>query len=478
MFDFATCRYSYVALTWNLQMFDIAICRYSYATSCLRVKTILCPIESVDSSVPVCLKILKNSRWFRSRRAVGFDRASGAIESNCPSGSKSSWIFQNFHADRDGTVHTLDGTVYIALQSSLSDTGPVLVVENIHGSSSSSLTLPPTSPYSSGARGSTASSKSNAARDSKHQRVRLSTLIRCGGPCMLDRIQVGVHRRGVHCGPHACGPVPPASRAEGARGPGARVHERGAHSGPLSYGPPPESYQAYMDPVDTVVTSIMKMLKLIRDDFSATSMGVWLDSIALPARLNPTARRRRNHVEFAKLFTAAWRISFTFDRLKYAYVTSTTLIACQFSVESAQKSPPQSALRSADRKVFPLQFSGFSAQFFNFHFVLGLNETTVRGLFGVVVFDFVARQWHQLQSGRPTVAEDLHWRPSRWYVFQNHSAMISDRPDGWLDSLASSMSVERGMLAATISPEVQKIMRNVGKFLWFCRPRLPNRVAC
>ena len=40
------------------------------------------------------------------------------------------------------------------------------------------------------------------------------------GLCMLDRIQVGVHRRGVHCGPHA--------------------------RGPLSYGPPPESYQAYM----------------------------------------------------------------------------------------------------------------------------------------------------------------------------------------------------------------------------------------
>ena len=69
-------------------------------------KTILCPIESVDSSVPVCMKVLKNSRWFRPRRAVGVDGASGAIESNCPSGSKSSRIFQNFHADRDGTVHT------------------------------------------------------------------------------------------------------------------------------------------------------------------------------------------------------------------------------------------------------------------------------------------------------------------------------------------------------------------------------------
>ena len=35
-----------------------------------------------------------------------------AIEINCPSGSKSSQIFQNFHEYRDGTVHTLDGTVY------------------------------------------------------------------------------------------------------------------------------------------------------------------------------------------------------------------------------------------------------------------------------------------------------------------------------------------------------------------------------
>ena len=31
---------------------------------------ILCPIESVDSSVPVCMKILTNSRWFRPRRTV------------------------------------------------------------------------------------------------------------------------------------------------------------------------------------------------------------------------------------------------------------------------------------------------------------------------------------------------------------------------------------------------------------------------
>ena len=49
---------------------------------------------------------------FLPRRAVGFDRARGAIESNCPSGSKSSRIFQNIHGHRDGTGLTLDGTEY------------------------------------------------------------------------------------------------------------------------------------------------------------------------------------------------------------------------------------------------------------------------------------------------------------------------------------------------------------------------------
>ena len=37
------------------------------------------------------------------------------------------------------------------------------------------------------------------------------------GPCVLVRIQVGVHRRGVHCGPHARGPVPPARSIPTAR---------------------------------------------------------------------------------------------------------------------------------------------------------------------------------------------------------------------------------------------------------------------
>ena len=73
------------------------------------LESILCPIESVGSSVSMFMKILKNSRWFRPRRAVGFDRASGAIESNFER------FFQNFHADRDGTVHTLDEIEYTIL---------------------------------------------------------------------------------------------------------------------------------------------------------------------------------------------------------------------------------------------------------------------------------------------------------------------------------------------------------------------------
>ena len=58
------------------------------------------------------MKILKNSRCFRPRRAVGFDRAGGAIESNCPSGLKTSRIFQNFHVECDTTVRHFDGFWY------------------------------------------------------------------------------------------------------------------------------------------------------------------------------------------------------------------------------------------------------------------------------------------------------------------------------------------------------------------------------
>ena len=71
---------------------------------------ILCPIESVDTLVTFVMKISENSRWFRRRRAVGFDCAFGAIKSNCPSSSKSSRIFRNFHDEGDEGVHTLDET--------------------------------------------------------------------------------------------------------------------------------------------------------------------------------------------------------------------------------------------------------------------------------------------------------------------------------------------------------------------------------
>ena len=65
-----------------------------------------------DSPVTFDLKILKNSTCFRPQRAVGFDRAGGAIESNCPSGSKTCRIFQNFHVESDVTVRHFDGLRY------------------------------------------------------------------------------------------------------------------------------------------------------------------------------------------------------------------------------------------------------------------------------------------------------------------------------------------------------------------------------
>ena len=46
--------------------------------------------------VTFVMQLLQTSRWFRRRRAVGFDRAFGAVESNCPSSSKSSRSLQSF----------------------------------------------------------------------------------------------------------------------------------------------------------------------------------------------------------------------------------------------------------------------------------------------------------------------------------------------------------------------------------------------
>ena len=90
---------------------------------------VLCPIESVDSYVPVCMKILKISRWFRPRRAVGFDRASGAIESYCPPWSKSSSNFsklscrqeRNCPRSRWDRVYTLVTLVVNILKNSKCD---------------------------------------------------------------------------------------------------------------------------------------------------------------------------------------------------------------------------------------------------------------------------------------------------------------------------------------------------------------------
>ena len=68
------------------------------------------PIEMADSPVTFDMKILKNSTCFRPRRAVGFDCAGGPI--NCPSGSKTCRIFQNFHVESDGTARHFDGFRY------------------------------------------------------------------------------------------------------------------------------------------------------------------------------------------------------------------------------------------------------------------------------------------------------------------------------------------------------------------------------
>ena len=85
-----------------------SVCWYSIVW--IRYLPILCPIEMADSRVTFDVKILKNSRCFWPRRAVGFDRAGGAIESYCPSGSKTS---QNFHVESDATVRHFDGLRYI-----------------------------------------------------------------------------------------------------------------------------------------------------------------------------------------------------------------------------------------------------------------------------------------------------------------------------------------------------------------------------
>ena len=63
-------------------------------------------------SSPLSLQLLQTSRWFRRRRAVGFDRTGGAIKSNCPSSSKSSRSLYKLHDEGDEGVHTSTWTEY------------------------------------------------------------------------------------------------------------------------------------------------------------------------------------------------------------------------------------------------------------------------------------------------------------------------------------------------------------------------------
>ena len=82
----------------------------------------LCFIESMYTLVTFVMQLLQTSRWLRRRRAVGFDRAEGTFNSNCPSSSKSYRSLQKFHVkgwwgsgcpqsrwDRVYVIKTFDG---------------------------------------------------------------------------------------------------------------------------------------------------------------------------------------------------------------------------------------------------------------------------------------------------------------------------------------------------------------------------------
>ena len=74
--------------------------------------TILCPIESVDSSVPMFMKILKNSRWFRRRRAVGFDAPKARSNPTVRRRRNHLEFFKIFMNIGTELSTTLDGTQY------------------------------------------------------------------------------------------------------------------------------------------------------------------------------------------------------------------------------------------------------------------------------------------------------------------------------------------------------------------------------
>ena len=74
------------------------------------IRNLYCPIESVDTLATFVMQLLQTSRWFRRRRAVGFNRTTEgaicAVESNCPSSSKLSRSLQKLHDKCDEGIHT------------------------------------------------------------------------------------------------------------------------------------------------------------------------------------------------------------------------------------------------------------------------------------------------------------------------------------------------------------------------------------
>ena len=80
--------------------------------------SLFCLFESVDTFVTYVTQVLQTSRWFWRRRVVGFDRADrafGAVESNCPSSSKSSRSLQKLHDKGVEGAHTRSKTTGVSL---------------------------------------------------------------------------------------------------------------------------------------------------------------------------------------------------------------------------------------------------------------------------------------------------------------------------------------------------------------------------
>ena len=81
------------------------------STSTRHYISILCPVESVvDSSVPMFMKIFEKFKVISTPTASWIQSHRRPI--NCPSGSKLSWSFQNFHEHKDNCSHSRWDTVY------------------------------------------------------------------------------------------------------------------------------------------------------------------------------------------------------------------------------------------------------------------------------------------------------------------------------------------------------------------------------